>query len=262
MKKVILLLTACLAAAAASGMGSLVTSFQLPEMWIAEGIGCLGSGRVIYEGLDDIYHLSSINGSVITSFPEPIENCGACDAGTIGGIGGRSYLFYAGGNTFQNIYRFGALSGSIYGSFASPGIGLISGVAFRKYNESNYLILTQGLIYPWFLYRVDALSGDVYASYPLDFQAFDIAHDGARYCYWVADRNAHLIRRINYQGRRIDSFDCCRYPMGVGYDPINKYVYVSCCTADYVYVYETAEEDGGITALTPSSLGKVKAVFR
>ena len=159
---------------------------------------------------------------------------------------------FAPGATFT---RMGWNTGSIYGSWATPDPDC-RGVAFRPYGSSNYIILTEWVTNGR-IFRCDALTGTVYASYSLGFQPYDIAHDEDHSAYWVTDQTNDLVRRINYTGSTLASFSIGYDGYGLAYDPGARRVWVGRNSPYYMYVYETAA-----TGVEPASLGKVKAIYR
>jgi len=200
---------------------------------------------------DYVYRIWRTSGSTASSYAAPTTNTCGCDFGAIGSTG---YNFVCTGSM---VYRMGWNSGSIYGFFATPN-GNTRGVAFRPYGNDGYIILTE-YVSNGRLWRCNWSTGSVYASYTLNFAPYDIAHDSDRGCYWVADTTNKCIRRITYMGSTLESFSVPYTPFGLGYEPEpgRKYVWVGRNDADYIYVYETAG-----TAVAPSSMGKIKAIFR
>lgn len=288
MKKGIWLMTATvLAGASAWALGSLITSFEVTTPGFAiENINALGyvdTSHLCGTNYFACFTASSATGDVTKLFyPQPLVNhdAEACDYGHINGArgtflwGGHPYNGNAG--SYGYIFR-STLDGSVLGSYHAPLPGFILGITFRAGARSDYLILAQHRPgYPEsLLYRLNPLTGEVYASYNVDGQIRDMAHDGARYCYWAAGKfpfwssNA-VVGYLNYEGHLIGSFVCAEdndSPYGVAYDPVSRYLYVSnyystmANPSHAVFVYETEMGDGG-SGIRPASLGRVKAVFR
>lgn len=198
---------------------------------------------------DYVWKFYRSNGSVSSSFAAPSSTTTGCDYGVINSTG---YIFVC---TGSYVYRMGYNSGSIYGSWATPDPDC-RGVAFRPYNTSNYIILTE-YVSSGRIFRCDALTGTVYASYSLGFMPYDIAYDDAHQAYWVTDLTNDLVRRINYQGSTVASFSIGYDGFGLAYDPGARRIWVGRNSPYYMYVYETAA-----TGVEPSSFGKVKAIYR
>jgi len=155
------------------------------------------------------------------------------------------------------IYRVGYNSGSIYSSFTAPG-SYPYGAAFRQTSFLAYLYYTDRVGKK--LYRMNALTGSVYASYSLSFSPGDCAYDAGGFM-WITEPSARLVRKCTLTGSAVDSFSVAAYgyPGGCGFD--GTYVWIGIgYPLHRIMQFEVS--GGSDSSVAPASLGKVKAVFR
>jgi DNA-binding beta-propeller fold protein YncE len=241
-----------LAASAAFGWGSLVRSYASPGQY-PNGLGFLNYGGprvyVPCRGPDRVYWMNQANGSVMGYFPTPSSVPMGCDCGVVNST---PYVWVIESN-LQHMYRMGYQTGSIYGSFHTPG-GLPRGVAFRQSNPFYYIYSTDG--YNQHMYRMHATTGSVIASYDLNYTPYDLAY-GDGYL-WIA--TGSTVRKSTLTGSTVATISTAASgnAVGVAYDTVGPYLWVSIMSpVNRINVYEL-----GNTPVEPSSLGRVKAVYR
>jgi len=249
-----LLAVVVLAASAAFGWGSIVRSYAAPSSY-PNGLGYVlfsGSGRIIVDSnnTDHIYRMYQSNGSVYGSYAAPGSNPMGIGAGMISTTG---YVWVA-DSTTDRIYRMGINTGSIYGSYAAPGT-YPYGLGFRDSGSIYYVYHTDYT--NEHMYRMNGTTGSIYASYDLNYAPRDIAYGGGY--LWIA--TGSTVRMSNgTTGATISTLSTAASgsAMGVAYDPSGPYLWVSIApSANRINVYELSG-----TGVTPSSLGRVKAVYR
>jgi hypothetical protein len=105
---------------------------------------------------------------------------------------------------------------------------------------------------------MNATTGSIYGSYSLSFTPNDLAYDDSGYL-WIADGSASVIRKCSMSGSVYDSFSVASYgyPSGVGFD--GTYVWVGINSP--LHRILRFEVTSG-SAVVPTSLGKIKTVFR
>ena len=241
----------CVIAGGVLGWGSLVASYPAPGTSNLNGIGYVNSTTMCAttNTPDYVWKFNRSNGSVTSSFAAPTTNTAGCDYGVVGST---AYIFVC---TGSYVYRMGYSTGSIYGSWATPDPDC-RGVAFQPFWSTPYIVLTESFT-PGRIFRCDAITGSVSASFNLGFRPYGIAWDDRNECYWVTDLTHGLVRRISNEGLTLGSFSINYDGYGLAYDEFSERVWVGRNDPHYMYVYETAG-----SAVEPASLGKVKAIYR
>jgi len=246
----IILTVAVLVATAASAhaFGSLVSSFGCPSGSQApNGVAFLSNTVYIDTNTPDMCWETTTTGSLIRSFTSPTTGT----MGTaVGSIGGTLYRWIVSWSP-QLIYRCVASTGSVVDSFAAPGT-YPYGVAFR---DSSYLYYTEsGTLQSVFL--MHPTTGSIYASYTLGFDPNDLAYDPAGYL-WIVD-STRIVRKCTLTGSTIDSFSVSSYgyPAGCGFGAGHVWVGIN------APLHSILEFTSSGSAVTPTSLGKVKTLFK
>jgi hypothetical protein len=233
--------------------GSLVSSFNSPGTY-PDGLGYL-DGDLYIAGPSTLYRTTT-NGSLLGSWNSPNRwNTGL----TAGKIGGTGYIWVGAGPLTgpDNIYRAIATTGSICGSFLEP-TKHPWGLALR---DETSLFITH--INPDLLLLVHPVSGSVYSSYNLGFGPMDVAYDPAGYL-WVSNDYPHFVWKCTTTGSPLASFTTDPYGRAGGCAFDGKYLWVGVTGGEHpnlhylIMQYEVDNE----TAVTPASLGKVKALYR
>jgi len=160
-------------------------------------------------------------GSIYASFPNPGTNSTGCGAANIDGVG---YVFVLEVSN-KHAYRIGMAAGSIYSSWAVPGL-LPRGIDYCG-DGGNYVYCIEQSYR--ILYFMDAYTGSIYRSHTLDFVPGDVAYDP-------------------------------RGSSGCGCD--GTYVYVGVSTWFPQSLYNVLKFETSGIGVAPKSLGKIKAIFR
>ena len=234
-------------AASAYAFGSLVRSFRAPGYY-PTGAAFLSNTVYINTNGPDMCWTTTTTGSLISSFRSPTAETLGTAVGSIGGTLYRWIVSYRP----AYIYRFVATTGSRVSAFPAPGSHPI-GVAFR---DSSYIYYTDcGTAR--LLYLMHPTTGSVYASYALNFDPHDLAYDPRGYL-WIVDGDGRAVRRCTLSGSTTCSFSVASYgpPGGCGYG--GGYVWIGINMPLHSILQFTSSG----TALTPTSLGKVKTLFK
>lgn len=258
----VVLLAAALAVAASSAFayGNLVASYASPAVY-PNGLGYVDDTRMVCSTNPSsppkyVYFLNRTTGAVAGSFlmagMSGVQVWG-CDAGLVSLTGRYIWIAWEQGSLENNIARFtttGSFINNIYAPSTSPmGLGLY------YHTGTSYLYYTDAA--NSYLYRLHPTTGTVYGSYHLSFVPGDLAYDPDHDCLWIAGTMTNYIYQTSFTGSILRSFSTANLqPRGVGYEPERGYLWVGEGVST-ISVYETAG-----TAVTPSSFGKVKAVFR
>jgi len=259
MKKGYVLITisaVCALAASAFGWGSVVSSFYCPAgSLLPNGVGwepIFGNNYLwVATNSPDYCYRVTTTGSIQRSFNLWRGGTRDCDGGVIGSLG---YVFVQDLND-RTITRYGYNNGMLYGSFVVP-YARPYGVAYRQEGSTYYIYGTGTADYH--IYRMNAITGSVYASYPVLYVPRGIGY-GDGYL-WIADITYNLIRKCSVTGSTYASFSVAAYGAigGLDYDPVGNYVWAGFdASRDRVYRFET---EG--SAVTPGSMGRIKAMFR
>lgn len=235
-------------AASAFAFGSLVRSFSCPSgSTFPNGVAFQSNTVYINTNTPDMCWDTNTTGSLIRSFSSPTTGTMGTAVGSIGGTLYRWVVSYSP----RVIYRCVASTGSVVNSFAAPGT-YPYGVAFR---DSSYIYYTEsGTMQRVFL--MHPTTGSIYASYALGFDPNDLAYDPAGYL-WIVD-STRVVRKCNLTGSTIDSFSVTSYGYAAGCGFGGNYVWVGInAPLHSILVFTTSG-----TSVTPTSLGKVKTLFR
>jgi len=192
-------------------------------------------------------------GSIYASFPNPGTNSTGCGAANIDGVG---YVFVLEVSN-KHAYRIGMAAGSIYSSWAVPGL-LPRGIDYCG-DGGNYVYCIEQSYR--ILYFMDAYTGSIYRSHTLDFVPGDVAYDPRGYL-WITAVYAGLVLQCTTTGSAVNSFWTTSYgaPSGCGCD--GTYVYVGVSTWFPQSLYNVLKFETSGIGVAPKSLGKIKAIFR
>jgi hypothetical protein len=240
--RIIAFIVALLVAAAASwaGFGDIISSFRAPSSYPI-ALGWDGNYLWCYCNASpyNFYRINPANGSVVYSFPSNTSSRtrGLTWDGTYLYTGAYSPNYVYARNTAGSIYRSFSLT-SYYGGLTFDGTYLwansTSPRAFYTYN----------------------LNGSLIRSFSVTFYPFDPGWDGT-YLICGTYSPSHMLYRLTTTGSIVQSASPpANYPWGCTFD--GKYIWVS-TTVGTNYIYKL---DPGFVAVSPASLGKVKAVFR
>jgi len=238
-------------AASAYGWGTLLSSFPCPAgSQYPNGVAYRASRLYVSTNYEPrtVWQVRPNNGSVLASHPSPARDTAGCTAG----LAGETVSYWVADRSNDFIYQVGYISGSVVGSFPSPG-STPMGLAFRN-ATTMYHTDYDGRA----LYVIHPLTGSVYSSYSFNFRPCDLGFDSRGYL-WVADGLNRQIRQCDLTGSTLASFPVSAYgfPAGIAY--YNKQVWVGINAP--LHSILKFEVDPAY-AVEPASIGKVKALFR
>ncbi len=235
-------------AASTYAFGSLVRSFRCPSgSTFPNGVAFLSNTVYIDTNTPDMCWETNTTGSLIRSFSSPTTGTMGTAVGSISGTLYRWVVSYSP----RVIYRCVATTGSVVNSFSVPG-SYSYGVAFRS---SSYIYYTDSGA-ARNLYLMHPTTGSVYSSHSLSFDPNDLAYDPAGYL-WIVD-SARVVRKCTLTGSTVDSFSVSSYGYAAGCGFGGNYVWVGVnAPLHSILVFTTSG-----TSVTPTSLGKVKTLFR
>lgn len=238
-------------AASAHGWGTLLTSFPCPAgSEYPNGVEYRANRLYVATNFPPrtVWQVRPNNGSVMASHPSPAANSMGCTAG----LAGETVSYWVADRSNDLIYQVGYISGSVVGSFPSPG-STPMGLAFRNATTMYHTDLDGRA-----LYALHPVTGSVASSYSLTFRPCDLDFDGRGYL-WIADGYNRLVRQCDLTGSTMASFSVasCGFASGLAY--YNKQVWVGFnAPLHSILKFEVDPE----YAVTPASIGKVKALFR
>ncbi len=228
-----------LAAGTAFGAGSIISSFPSPHSNWPKGMAY--HAGYLYHGSNYSYnriYQTTTTGSVVRTITCPTNTVGVEFTGT--------YFWTC---TYSPTYIYQLTStGSVVKSFYSP---VATGITFDGTylwgstwnNNTVYKLTTAGSVLSSFQGPASAVSG----------------LDWANGYIWLANRRAPTgVYRITTTGSVVESYapaPGASEPMGCAWD--GNYLWYCNYNPRYVYQIDTA-----ITSIVPSSLGKIKSIYR
>lgn len=259
MFRCILALLALASVVGASGLGSVVGSFDVPDR--AFGVAC--SGPDVWVSFSNpVIHRYTTSGSFISSFPT--GHTMTAHGLTLGYSSPRWYFWSAGRmDTTHNKSRVRQLSypgGRFLQSFIPPNgeEGVYKGLAFNPSSQplpQLYISDTKTRV----IYRTST-TGTIVGSFYIHYAAnlYDLAYDSrGSGSIWFVSATKYVYRADKFTGALLASFDVSRYgtPYGCGFE--DGVVWVSFRGPAQVVGFTA-----GTTGVTPASLGKVKAMYK
>jgi len=239
-------------AASAYGWGPFLSSFPCPAgSQFPNGLGYRDGRLYLATNTTNdpvVWQLQPKTGSVLASHPAPALSVMGCTAG----IAGETVSYWVASSYTDYIYQVGYLSGSVVNSFPAPGPHPF-GLAFRNQTTMYHTDYGERR-----LYVLNPATGSIYSTEPLDFRPCDVAYD-ARGFLWIADGNDRLVWQCDTTGSTISSFSVAAYGLCSGIAYYNKAVWVGITVP--LHSVLKFEVDPAY-AVEPSSIGKVKALFR
>ncbi len=270
MKKVVLVVTAslCAAAAAFGALGDVVNSFPAPASYpIALAVpGNYTDYLWVYcnSGRYSIYRLQGLTGSVVSSYISPQGSYTRGLAYSYDGGGGlpAGNFLWMGNYSTDRIYRCNPANGSAY-AYIPANHDMYGGIAVTATADGGsaptYMLSSDDS--PAMMYRQNLLSGSIYNSWATTSNVFDLAWDWRNGLVWTG-RNNNYVYGYRTNGSLAASFRIPNTsPLGFAYT--TTYLWVSCTTgspANYIYRIHCPYVPN--ISVRPSSMGKIKAVFQ
>ncbi len=253
--------------AAFGALGDLVASF--PNHPRGSGVthyGLAADGVYLYSvryiNSRYIYRMLRTTGSLVSSYPNPLLQIpGGEERNYVRGLsyGGGPYLYIANYST-RSVGCFYASNGSLLSTWlwpSSPGrIGICC--THDGTNPGNYLWLNSG----GYFYRTTT-TGSIVTTFEIAPPANrDLAWDYVNGLMWYGDNAFEYVCGITTTGSFVASWVLppkVKNPFGVAYYGNYLYVSTSYGTPDeYIWVYHCPN----INTISPTSLGRVKALFK
>jgi len=271
MKKVLLVITTslCAAAAAFGALGDVLNSFPAPATYpIALGIaGDYTNFLWVYCNASPfrIYQISGITGSLLSSYVSPQ---GSATRGLTysynggGGLPSGSYLWMGNYGT-DYIYRCNSGNGSVYASIPANH-DMILGIAVTATGDGGsaptYMLSSDD--YAAYMYRQALTTGSIYSSWTVAADVCDIAWDWRNAVVWTG-RGDNYVYGYRTTGSLAASFRIPNdYPVGFCYT--TNYLWVSCTIgirpADYIYRIHCPLVPN--LSVEPASVGRIKSLFK
>jgi len=248
---VIVVATLCAAGAVFGALGTVIRSFPIP------GGACGGLARsngVLYSvnyTQGRIYAMNPTTGSVTNSFA------------AAGGTNTRGLAYQFGGYLWQNqayaspyrIYRTSTANGSIYNYYALPGqyVHGSDPLATGDGGEGTTRIILSNYYNKTIYYMTT--TGSIARSHSVVPVMFDIAYDWRNQLIW-GGMNSTTVYGVNTNGSTVASFN---RPAGnvYGITYHGQYLFVA-GTSGNIYTIHCP----GTIGIAPSSMGKIKAIYR
>jgi len=228
-------------------------TFDGQYLWVANS----GDGNSQYGSM--IYKIDPTNGNVVASFSSPGGD-GACGFAWDG-----QYLWHSNYMT-NTIYKLNPANGQVVSSFPSPG-----DFPFDLAWDGAYLYEVAGNTD--IILKVDVSNGSAVDTIVCTYSSPNLRPFGLAYLpfesgqIWTSDGGygSNLVNEYDFATSSwIDQWAAnpTQYPCGLGYDPSNGYLFVSCWTMDSIYIYDVgtptsiSERDSRLTSpalsLSPS----------
>ncbi len=254
MRKALFLTVAVVVAAATAyaALGDIVSSFRAPASQ-PRGLA-RSNGRLYvldYNSPNRVYYLNPTTGSRIGSWPTPYNTGNRGLAYIVGGY------IYVGCWSNDRIYRCRSDDGSVYTSWAvghdPQGLAPVqtgdggSGATSLYCSDSS----------PSYFWRHHYTTGSVLGSFAAPHSSFqDITYDHRNRLIWRY--NSNVIYGITTAGSVKASFSWPGHGSYAGMAYHSQYLFISATTQQYIYrVHCPINVD-----VAPSSMGKIKAVFK
>ncbi len=254
MRKVLILTVAALVGAtyAFGTLGSIVSSFRAPA---SQPRGLARANGVLfvldYNSPNRVYRLNPTNGSVTGSWLAPYST----------GNRGLAYIFggyvYVGCWSNDRIYRCNSGNGSVYASWAvghdPQGLAPVQTGDGGEGATSLYCSDSS----PSYFWRHHYTTGSVISSFAAPHSSFqDITYDHRNRLIWRY--NSNVVYGITTTGSVKASFSWPGHGSYAGMAYHSQYLYISATTQQYIYRVHCPNNVG----VTPTSMGKIKAVFK
>ncbi len=255
MRKTLLLAAAVFAATATAygALGDIVSSFPAPA---SQPRGLARANVVLfvldYNSPNRVYLLNPTTGSVTGSWPAPYDT----------GNRGLAYIFggyvYVGCWSNDTIYRCNAVTGSVYGSWVvghePQGLAPVQTGDGGEGATSLYCSASS----PSYFWQHHYTTGSVISSFAAPHSSIqDITYDHRNRLIWRY--NSNVVYGITTSGSVARSFAWPGHGSYAGMAYYGPYLFISATTQQYIYVVHCPQY---VPAVTPTSAGKVKALFR
>jgi len=256
LKKALLISMAIVLAAgtAFGALGDVLGSFPSPSTSSTRGLGVSGSYLYVlqYSG-DVVFRVHPTTGSVYTSWTLP--------AGSYRGLafswGSR---VWAGRYSTNTVFQLNASNGSVISSWSagsSDAYGLAPLATGDWGAGATQIFSTDSSPSSIFVHNMS--NGSIINSIALSPSTYyDCAYDWRNNLVWIGDTD-EVIRGYNPSGSVVASFSiAATSPYGLAYG--NEVLWVGCLGPSPDYIYRISCP--GTVTVVPTSLGKVKALFR
>ncbi len=204
-----------------------------------------------------IWQINSENGYVQNYYTSPLGSATRGLAYSYGGAPGGSYL-WMGSYTADRVYMCDANNGSAYRSWSAghDPLGLApQATGEGGYNPQSIITTDTSPRYTWYH---NPMTGSVLRSHTMSPTVYDIAYDFRNRLIWGGWGSPGVVYGWNTTGSLVASFSVpSPYPYAFTYR--GQYLWVGCTTPSH-YIYKIHCPYN--VDVTPSSAGKVKAIFK
>jgi hypothetical protein len=255
--------SALAAGAAFATTGDIVASFPAPQNYPIALAVSAGSPQYLWvycnTGPYRIWQLNAATGAVISSYASPWTSRTRGLSYSYGGGGGlpQGEYLWVGDFSTDYIYRCNPSNGSVYASFPANH-DMHGGLAVMATGDGGYAptYLWSTDNSPAYTWRQSLTSGSIYGSFATP-GCYDIAWDWRWDYVWHREGTAIYGRRTS--GSIMCSF---AFPYGpaLGFAYSSHYLWLG-STTDYHRIYKV-HCPGWVPPVRPSSVGRVKAIFR
>jgi hypothetical protein len=252
---------------ACAALGDVVGSFPAPASYPAALAVASNYGAFLWVYCNsapyNIYRIGGTSGSIYSSY---VSFQGTYTRGLTfsygggGGLPAGNYL-WMGDYSTDSIYRCNYGNGSVYASFPAKH-DMYGGIAVSATGDGG-LAPTHMLsdeTSPSKMYVQHLITGSIYSSWSTSANVFDLAWDWRNQIIWTG-QNGNYVYGWDTAGSLVASFVIPnRSPLGFAYT--SNYLWVACTVgspAHYIYRIHCPQEN---ISVTPSSLGKVKGLYR
>lgn len=240
-------------AGAFGALGDIVSSFPAPN---TQPRGLARSDDRLYvldyfSTMNRVYYVNPTTGSLIGSWPAPYNTGNRGLAYIVGGY------VYVGAWLNDTIYRCNADNGSVYATWAvghdPQGLAAVqtgdggAGATSLYCSDSS----------PSYFRQLHYTTGSIIGSFAAPHSSYqDIAFDHRNGLIWRY--NSNVVYGISTRGSVVRSFAWSGHGEYAGMAYYGEYLFISATTQQYIYVVHCPL----IPAVTPTSAGKIKALFR
>ena len=261
MRKALLFFAAGLAIAGAAfaSLGSVVASYPAPQNYpIALARATSPAYMWVFSTSYPyrIHRLHADTGSVYSSYNSPK---GITTRGLTYEWGGYLHL---GDRVTDYVYKCWYSTGQIMDSYRLYH-ELYGGLALQcDAGGQNPVAIFSDDLTPKTVWRQSHTTGSIYSSFVTPFRPYDLAWDYKNELLWAGDYDGDRVYAFNTNGSLVTGFQApADHPLGLCY--FGEYLWISTTVGSH-YIWKVhcpADLDRG-TNVTPTSAGKIKALFR
>lgn len=254
MRRWLILLAACMAAASAFGyLGQVIASYPSPAGTNTRGLAMASGVLFVVDASSPaiVYRINPSTGSTSLWYTLPFNGSPSGLTYTSGG----NYL-WVGVPANDNVYRCDANTGSLYGSWVAghDPSGLAPVATGDGGSGATQLFTTDDN--PARFWRHNISNGSVVSSVSITATANDCAYDWRNSLLWIG--TSSYLFGYTMSGTVLGLFPSpAATPRGLAY--YGTYLYIACTSNGRIYVVHCPQNFVGVTA---ASMGRVKVLYR